>query len=154
MDVSSLELHGGITIEDGASLYFDWQKDISLVTKFIIIHGALYIGTENCPFERKVEIRLMDDSSLESMTLGMASVGRKVTIFFYRASNELGYCYWAEWYIGTSRSKRPIAKLDSIVQDCIPRSYGSFLGRFGCSRRRKQLASWRLFGSTFYRLYS
>jgi hypothetical protein len=80
LDVSTLTLNGGITIEDGGSLYFDWQRNISLSTNFILIKGSLFVGTEACPFENQVDILLTDDPTLEDMNLGAANVGRKVNI--------------------------------------------------------------------------
>jgi len=77
LDVSTLGMNGGITIEEGGALYFDWAKNISLSTKYIVIKGSLFIGTENCPFENQVIIQLEDDPSLDGMSLGASNVGRK-----------------------------------------------------------------------------
>jgi len=76
LDVSQVTLNGGIFIEQGASLYFDWQQDISISVQFILVKGSLYIGTEACAFENKVSIQLTDsgiDLQLDGLT-----VGRKV----------------------------------------------------------------------------
>ncbi len=58
LDVSPPELHG-LTIE--GKLSFADNKDLELTTEWIMVHGALEIGTEAKPHTRKATITLTDN---------------------------------------------------------------------------------------------
>jgi len=67
-------MSGGITIENGAALYFPWNQEVSLVTQYILTNGELYIGTESCPVQKKIQIELIDGPINQ---LGATVVGTK-----------------------------------------------------------------------------
>ena len=76
LDVSLVTINGGLTIPAGSSLYFDWQRSITVVTPNIIVKGSLWIGSEACPFENKVNITLINDLAAADITVDLANVGR------------------------------------------------------------------------------
>jgi hypothetical protein len=76
LDVPIITVVGGITIQAGASLYFDWQQSISLTTPFILVQGSLWIGTEVCPFVNNANITLVNDISAADVVIDGMTVGR------------------------------------------------------------------------------
>ena len=71
-----VNVNGGITIQSGASLYFNWQQNISLTTPYILVQGALWIGTEDCPFVNMVNITLVNDTNAADVVVDGITVGR------------------------------------------------------------------------------
>src|SRR3984957_4081108 len=71
LDVSPPELHG-ITLN--GKLSFADNKDLELTTEWIMVHGALEIGTEAKPHTRKATITLTDNVKDEDISVPAASV--------------------------------------------------------------------------------
>jgi cell migration-inducing and hyaluronan-binding protein len=65
LDVSPPPLHG---IELNGTLSFADNKDLELTTEWIMVHGALEIGTEAKPHTRKATITLTDNVKGEDMS--------------------------------------------------------------------------------------
>src|SRR6202790_3110095 len=71
LDVSPQPLHG-LTIN--GKLSFADDKDLELTTEWIMVHGALEIGTEAKPHTRKATITLTDNVKDEDISVPAASV--------------------------------------------------------------------------------
>src|SRR3989442_14787361 len=65
LDVSPPPLHG---IKLNGTLSFADNKDLELTTEWIMVHGALEIGTEARPHTRKAEITLTDNVKDEDIS--------------------------------------------------------------------------------------
>src|SRR5580658_1814596 len=65
LDVSPPPLHG---IRLNGTLSFADNKDLELTTEWIMVHGALEIGTEAKPHTRKATITLTDNVKDEDMS--------------------------------------------------------------------------------------
>ena len=61
LDESPPELTS-IEINAGGSLVFSPDGDYTLVVGFMMLHGALYIGSEDCKFTAKAKIILKGES--------------------------------------------------------------------------------------------
>src|ERR1700680_2206159 len=73
LDVSPPPLHG---IRLNGTLSFADSKDLELTTEWIMVHGALEIGTEAKPHTRKATITLTDNVKDEDISVPAASVTR------------------------------------------------------------------------------
>ena len=71
LDVSPPPLHG---IKLDGTLSFADNKDLELTTEWIMVHGALEIGTEAKPHTRKATITLTDNVKDEDLSVPAASV--------------------------------------------------------------------------------
>src|SRR5438105_8631981 len=71
LDVSPPPLHG---IQLNGTLSFADNKDLELTTEWIMVHGALEIGTEAKPHTRKATITLTDNVKDEDISVPAASV--------------------------------------------------------------------------------
>src|SRR6202044_2774468 len=71
LDVSPPPLHG---IKLNGTLSFADNKDLELTTEWIMVHGALEIGTEAKPHTRKATITLTDNVKDEDISVPAASV--------------------------------------------------------------------------------
>jgi cell migration-inducing and hyaluronan-binding protein len=71
LDVSPPPLHG---IKLDGTLSFADNKDLELTTEWIMVHGALEIGTEAKPHTRKATITLTDNVKDEDISVPAASV--------------------------------------------------------------------------------
>ncbi len=71
LDVSPPPLHG---VKLDGTLSFADNKDLELTTEWIMVHGALEIGTEAKPHTRKATITLTDNVKDEDISVPAASV--------------------------------------------------------------------------------
>jgi hypothetical protein len=58
-----------ITIQSGASLHFDWTKDLNVTTQYILNQGTFNIGSESCPYTRNAVIYLKAGSATYPKTI-------------------------------------------------------------------------------------
>lgn len=58
-----------ITIQRGASLHFDWTKDLNVTTTYILNYGTFNIGSESCPYARNAVIYLKAGSATYPKTI-------------------------------------------------------------------------------------
>lgn len=52
-----------ISTQRGASLHFDWTKDLTVSTTYILNYGTFNIGSESCPYARNAVINLKAGSA-------------------------------------------------------------------------------------------
>ncbi|XP_076454826.1 cell surface hyaluronidase-like [Babylonia areolata] len=57
LDESPAEL-SSVTVSAGGSLVFSPEGDVTLTTKYLMLYGALHIGSEDCPFPARAKILL------------------------------------------------------------------------------------------------
>jgi hypothetical protein len=76
LDVPIVTINGGITIQAGGNLYFDWQQSITVTTPYILVQGTLWIGSESCPYVNKANILLVNDVNAADVVIDSATVGR------------------------------------------------------------------------------
>ena len=54
---------GSVTVNAGGSLVFSPEGDVTLTTNYLLLHGALHIGSEDCPYTAKARIVLTGEST-------------------------------------------------------------------------------------------